>query len=155
MPREEYNTWVEFVRAMERGESILSTFEKVRMFTDNCVITSICPFDRGWREYVKRVGVFNPIHTEVAEYYNMTVKPGAINSLCVIHQVFRSVAADRISIGGKPLKYAQIEAVWSDGNRKVAPDEWLPLLLERAGISMTKLNMIARNNACVWLLYLD
>jgi len=153
MPSEEYDTWEEFADTLIAGKSILSTFENVTMPTPNCVVTGICPFDRGWREYVKRVGTFNPIHIQVAEYYNQVVKPGAINSLCVIHQVFRNAATERIKVGGKPLRYAQVAAIWSDGSRRVAPDEWLPLLLEKAGISSTKLNMMMRRNACVWVLY--
>jgi hypothetical protein len=75
--------------------------------------------------------------------------------MCIIHQTFRNAAADRIKVAGKPLKIAQIAAVWEDGNRKIAPDEWMPILLEKAQISRTDLNMILRNNADVWVMYTD
>ena len=75
--------------------------------------------------------------------------------MCIIHQTFRNAAADRIRIAGKQLKISQIAAVWEDGTRKIAPDEWLPILLEKAQISRTDLNMILRNNADVWVMYTD
>jgi hypothetical protein len=133
----------------------MTAFEDVFMPTKNCVVTRRSPFERGWQEYIKRVGSFSRIHEEVAEYYNSNVKPTAINSLHIIHQTFRAVAADRISVAGKRVKYAQIATVWTDGARKIAPDEWLPVLLAKAGISRTELNMLLRNNADVWLLYTD
>jgi len=48
-----------------------------------------------------------------------------------------------------------VAAVWEDGNRKIAPDEWLSILLEKAQISRTDLNMILRNNADVWVMYTE
>ncbi|RLF47107.1 MAG: hypothetical protein DRN20_06370 [Thermoplasmata archaeon] len=153
MPMEEYKTWDEFLEAVRKSESIITTFESVFTLTDNCIVTTICPFSRGWLEYTQRIGEFNPIHTEVAEYYNATVKPGAVDTGCVIHQTFRNAAVERIKVGGKPVKYAQIAAILADGRKKVVPEEWLPPLLEKAGITRTQLNMIMRNNACIWVLY--
>ena len=95
------------------------------------------------------------MHYEVAEYYNSNVKPGTINTACIIHQTFRNAAAQRIKVAGKSVKYAQIAAVWSDGVKKMAPDEWLPILLDKAKISRTESNMILRNNADIFVLYLD
>lgn len=155
MPSEEYKSWDEFLGALRNRESILSAFEAITTPTENCVVNPVCPFARGWIEYTKRVGSFSKIHSEVAEYYNSTVKPGAINSMCIIHQTFRSEAAERIRIDGKQLRVAQIAAIWSDGEKKVVPDEWKPVLLKRAGISKTNLNMILRNNACVWAVYTE
>ena len=155
MPEEEYETWEDFLEALVNGESIISAFEEVNTVTPNCAVTTKCPFTRGWSEYTKRIGEFSKIHTDVAEYYNAVYKPCVINSMCIIHQTFRSAAAERIRIGKKPLKCANIAAVWEDGNRKIAPDEWLPILLEKAQISSTDLTMILRNNADVWVIYTD
>jgi len=155
MPGEEYDTWAEFKTSLLKGESILSTFENVELVTDNCVVTTMCPFERGLREYTKRIGKFSKIHTEVAEYYNRIIKPGAIDTQCVIHQTYRNAVAERISVGGRQLRYAQIACIHMDGKRKVVPDEWRPILLEKAGISKTQLNMVMRNNSCIWLLYLE
>ena len=153
MPEEEYDNWEEFVESLQKGESIISAFETVVMATPHCVVTTECPFQKGWEEYTKRIGSFSKIHSDVAEYYNATVKPGAVDSQCIIHQTFRNAASERIKVQGKPVKYAQIAAVSPGGNKKVAPEEWMPILLEKAGISHTMLNMIMRNNACLWLLY--
>jgi hypothetical protein len=153
MPEEEYETWEEFVESLQKGESIMSAFENVVMATPHCLVTTECPFQKGWEEYTRRIGSFSKIHYDVAEYYNSTVKPGAVDSQCIIHQTFRSAASERIRVAGKPVKYAQVAAISPGGNKKVAPEEWLPILLEKSGISHTMLNMIMRNNACLWILY--
>ncbi len=155
MPVEEYDTWDDFLEALVSGESIISAFEEVETITPNCAVTKMCPFTRGWQEYTKRIGEFSKIHTDVAEYYNSVYKPCVINSMCIIHQTFRNAAAERIFIKGNPLRCANIAAVWEDGTRKIAPDEWLPILLEKAQITSTDLTMILRNNADVWVIYTD
>ena len=153
MPEEEYDTWEDFLEALKTSQSILSTFEKIENPTDHCIVSTVCPFTRGILEYVKRVGEFAPAHFRVAEYYNSTVKPASISTACVICQQYRTMITKRIHVGGKKLKYAQVATTFYDGRTKKAPDEWLPILLEKAGITHTKLNMLLRNNACVWMLY--
>ncbi len=155
MAEEEYDTWDEFLEALKAGNSIITAFEDVFMPTKNCIVTRRSPFERGWQEYIKRVGSFSRIHDEVAEYYNSTVKPTSINSLHIIHQTFHAAAAERITVGGKRVKYAQLATVWTDGTKRIVPDEWLPVLLAKAGISRTQLNMLMRNNSDVWLLYTE
>jgi len=155
MPEEEYETWDEFLDALKNGHSILSSFEDVHAVTKHCVVTRRSPFERGWREYAKRVGAFSKVHREVAEYYNAKVKSTAVNSLHIILQTFRDAASKRIKVGGKVLRYEQIATVWVDGERKVAGDDRLPGLLKRAGISKIRLGMLLRNNADVWLLAPD
>ena len=59
---------------MRSGRSILSAFEEVELVTPTCIVTPRSPFERGWREYAKRVGAFSPIHREVAEHYNAHVR---------------------------------------------------------------------------------
>ena len=126
--------------------------EEYETVTKHCLVTRRSPFERGWREYAKRVGAFSKVHREVAEYYNSKVKSTAVNSLHIILHSFRDAASKRIRVGGKPLKYEQIATVWVDGERKVAGDDRLNGLLKKAGISRTRLGMLLRNNADVWLL---
>ncbi|MEE9151869.1 MAG: hypothetical protein V3U20_08580 [Thermoplasmata archaeon] len=155
MPKEEYKTWEELLDALRKGESIISSFEVLKTRTENCIVTPDCPFARGWEEYTKRIGSFSNVHYDVAEYYNSNIKPGAINTCCIIHQTFRNAAAERIKVGEKFVKCAQIAAIWSDGVKKIAPEEWLPILLNKAKITKTELNMILRNNADIFVLYLE
>lgn len=155
MPDEEYNTWEDFLEALRKGESIISSFEVVKTRTENCMITQDCPFARGWSEYTQRIGSFSNVHYDVADYYNSNIKPGSINTCCIIHQTFRNAAAERIKVGGKAIRYAQIAAIWGDGVKKIAPDEWLPILLDKAKITRTEMNMILRNNADIFVLYLE
>src|SRR5207237_9861727 len=80
MPKEEYATWPEFLSALSSGQSILSTFEEVRPITEHCMSTFRSPFERGWREYEKRVGAFAPVHREVARTNNHQGRTAAATS---------------------------------------------------------------------------
>ena len=153
MPEEEWKDWPEFLEAIRNGETMLSAFEEVTTPTEHCMVTRHSPFERGWREYVKRVGSFSPAHREVAEFYNKNVKPTAVNSLHIILQTFRSAAASRVQVGGKTVHYAQIAAVWPDGQRVIAHETERKELLRKANISETKLRMLLRDNAEVWVLW--
>ncbi len=153
MPEEEYTDWDSFVDAIVKGESILSAFEKVNAISKYCMVTIESPFLRGWKEYTKRIGEFPRIHKEVAEYYNSRITPTAIETGDIIIQTYRKAAAEKITVEGKKINVAHIATVSPDGSKKIAPDEWLPILLEKAAISKTQLNMILRNNAAVWIVY--
>ncbi|OGS49304.1 MAG: hypothetical protein A3K68_02070 [Euryarchaeota archaeon RBG_16_68_13] len=152
MPEEEYATWAEFLEALRSGRSILSTFEEVRPVTDRCMVTPRSPFERGWREYAKRVGSFAPVHMESAEHYNAKVRPAAVTSLHIVMHTFREAASARVRVGGKTIRYEPLATVWVDGEKRSPPEDRLAPLLKRAGISRTKLGMLLRNHAEVWLL---
>lgn len=152
MPAEEYEDWAEFLEALQEGRSILSTFEEIRPVTEHCMTTVRSPFERGWREYAKRVGAFAPVHREVADLYNAKVRPIAVTSLHIVLHTFRETAASRITVGGKRLHYEPIATAWVDGERRIPPEDRLGALLKRAGISKTRLGMLLRTHADVWLL---
>ncbi len=151
MPKEEYAAWHEFLSALSTGQSILSTFEDVRPVTEHCMSTPRSPFEKGWREYAKRVGAFAPVHREVAEYHNAKVAPVAVTSVHIVLHTFREAAAARIHVAGKPVRYEPIASAWVDGQTKMPPEDRLGPLLARAGISRTRLGMLLRNHADVWL----
>ncbi len=152
MPPEEYVAWPELLGALVSGQSILATFEEVRPVTEHCMATARSPFDRGWREYAKRVGSFAPVHKDVAGYYNTKVKPTAVTSVHIVLHTFREAAAARIKVGGKRLRYETLATAWVDGEVMLTPADRLEGLLARAGISKTKLGMLLRNHADVWIL---
>jgi hypothetical protein len=152
MPREEYATWPEFLAALREGQSILSTFEEVRPVTERCMSTLRSPFERGWREYAKRVGSFAPIHREVAAYYNHKVRPTAVTSVHIVLHTFREAAAARVRVADTPLRYEPVAAAWVDGQVQLPDGPKLESLLKRAGISPTKLGMLLRNHSDVWIL---
>jgi len=152
MPKEEYATWPEFLSALTTGQSILSTFEEVRPVTEHCMSTLRSPFERGWREYAKRVGAFAPVHREVAQYYNHKVRPTAVTSVHVVLHTFREVAAARVRVGDRVVRYEPIATTWVDGEVQLPEDAKLEPLLKRAGISRTKLGMLLRNHSDVWLI---
>ncbi len=152
MPREEYASWPEFLGALVSRQSILATFEDVAPVTEHCMTTARSPFDRGWREYAKRVGAFAPVHRQVAEYYNTNVRPTAVTSVHIVLHTFREAAAARIKVSGKGVRYETVATAWLDGQVIMAPDGQLDGLLARAGISRTKLGMLLRNHADVWIL---
>ena len=152
MPREEYASWSEFVGAVRDSQSILSTFEEVRPVTERCMSTLRSPFERGWREYAKRVGSFAPVHREVAEYYNHKVQPTAVTSVHIVLHTFRQAAAARIRVGDDAVRYEPVAAAWVDGTVQLPEGPKLESLLKRAGITRTKLGMLLRNHSDVWLL---
>lgn len=152
MPEEEYADWPELLAALREGQSILATFEDVRPVTDRCMATARSPFERGWREYAKRVGAFSRVHREAAELYNAKVRRTAVTSLHIVLHTFRDAASARICVGGKGIRTEPLATVWVDGERSFPPPEQLALLLKRAGISKTKLGMLLRTHAEVWIL---
>ena len=152
MPREEYASWSEFLGALRDGQSILSTFEEVRPVTERCMTSMRSPFERGWREYAKRVGSFAPVHREVAEYYNHKVRPTAVTSVHIVLHTFREAAAARIRIGEEAVRYEPVASTWVDGTTQLPEGAKVESLLKRAGISRTKLGMLLRNHSDVWLL---
>jgi hypothetical protein len=152
MPEEEYADWSEFLGALRDGRSILATFEEVEPVTDRCMASSRSPFERGWREYAKRVGAFAPVHREAAALYNAKVRRTAVTSLHIVLHTFREAAASRIRVGGKALRYEPLATVWVDGERTLPETDRLTSLLKRAGISKTRLGMLLRNHADVWVL---
>src|SRR5207237_221781 len=77
----------------------MSTVEQVRPVMERCMTSMRSPFERGWREYAKRVGTFAPVHREVAEYYNHKVRPTAVTSVHIVLHTFREAAAARIRVG--------------------------------------------------------
>jgi hypothetical protein len=152
MPREEYGSWSEFLDALRESQSILSTFEEVRTVTDRCMSTLRSPFERGWREYAKRVGSFAPVHREVAAYYNHKVRPTAVTSVHIVLHTFREAAAARVRVSNDPVRYEPLASAWVDGEVQLPEGAKLEALLKRAGITRTKLGMLLRNHSDVWLL---
>lgn len=110
VPEEEYDTWEDFANAVSNRESVFSSFESIKQISKNGFVTNICPFSKVIREYIKRIGNFNPVHVEATDHYNHTIQPSAAHSACMMHQTYRREVAKRIKIGGKPLQYAQIGA---------------------------------------------
>src|SRR5213079_3206514 len=118
--------------ALRDGQSTLSTFEEVRPVTERCMTSMRSPFERGWREYAKRVGTFAPVH--------------------IVLHTFREAAAARIRVGEEAVRYEPVASAWVDGATQLPEGAKLESLLKRAGISRTKLGMLLRNHSDVWLL---
>ncbi|SFM15560.1 hypothetical protein [Methanolobus profundi] len=155
VPEEEYKTWDDFVNAVTNGESVLSSFEHIGQISEYGFVTKVCPFSKAIREYIKRIGNFNPVHMEATDHYNHTIQPSAAHSACMMHQTYRKEVAKRIRIGGKPLQYAQIAAKAYTGKIALPPESWKKVLLEKAGISETQGFMEMRENSCLYLLYVE
>lgn len=155
IPQEEYETWEDFTNAVVAGESVFSSFERIKQISDNGFVTEICPFENAIREYIKRLGNFNMVHMEATDHYNNTVQPSAAQSSCMMHQTYRQEVAKRIKIAGKSLNYAQIAAKSYAGNVSLPPASWKKVLLEKAGVSETQGYMEMRENACLYALFVD
>src|SRR5947207_1072241 len=143
MPREEYASWSEFLGALRDGQSTLSTFEEVRPVTERCMTSMRSPFERGWREYAKRVGTFAPVHREVAEYYNHKVRPTAVTSVHIVLHTFREAAAARIRVGEEAVRYEPVE-VCLDPHRVRPGDQAGREVIEGGGRILTRPNLRQR-----------
>src|SRR5947209_9864896 len=132
MPKEEYASWSEFLSALSTGQSILSTFEEVRPITEHCMSTFRSPFERGWREYAKRVGAFAPVHREVARYYNHKVRPTAVTSMHVVLHTFREAAAARVRVDRDGVRYDPVASRSEEHTSELQSRQYLVcrLLLE-------------------------
>ena len=155
IPGEEYETWEDFTKAVVAGESVFSSFEKIKQISKHGFVTEVCPFETAIREYIRRLGNFNMVHMEATDHYNNTVQPSAAQSSCMMHQTYRQEVAKRIKIAGKPLNYAQIAAKSYVGTVSLPPDAWKKVLLDKAGVSETQGFMEIRENACLYTLYID
>jgi len=155
VPTEVYDTWEEFVEAAKNGDSVFSSFEKVDHPQGNCFVTKECPFTVGIKEYIKRLGDFSKVHMDATKHYNNTVQPSAAFSKCILHQTYRQEVANRITIEGKPLRYAQIATKGYTGDVVTPPSNWERVLLEKGGITQTEAYMLLRANDCLYLLYVD
>src|SRR4030067_1393442 len=65
MPEEEYDSWDEFLEAVRKGSSILSSFEEVHPLTKHCMVTRRSPLERGWRGDAKGGGTVPEGHPRV------------------------------------------------------------------------------------------
>jgi len=153
MPPEDYANWEEFLSAINEGRSILSALEGLEHFSGYCMVTPVSPFHEAMITYIRLMGEMLEAHEKVVNYYNGTVMNASVESMNLIQQSFRKELVKRVTVAGKPVRYAEISAKAYSGNIKLPPEGWVEVLLEKAEISMTQLSMAVRQNNSVILLY--
>ncbi len=153
MPAEDYPTWDDFVAALNEGRSIFSALEGTEVFSRYVLVTPVNPFHEAYATYVRLMGELLPAHREVVDLYNGRVQNSAVESMSVIHQSFRRALVRRVTVAGQQVRYAELAVKGYDGNITVAPEGWLEVLLEKAEITATQLQMAIRQNSNVILLY--
>ena len=100
------------------------------------------------------MGELAPSHQAVTDYYNGKTMNAAVESTCLIHQAFRKEVVKRVTVAGIPVQYAQMMCKGYNSVLQFAPEGWLNVLVERAGINSTQLTMFARQYACLALIYI-
>ncbi|MCH8921073.1 MAG: hypothetical protein IIA23_10295 [Chloroflexi bacterium] len=153
MPSEDYAVWDDFVAAVNEGRSIISALEGTQHFAGNVFVTAVNPFHEAYATYIRLMGELLPLHREAVDLYNGRVQNAAVESMNLIHQPFRRALVKRITVAGQPIRYAELAVKGFDGNIRTAPEGWLEVLLERAGITATQLQMAIRQNSLVTLIY--
>jgi len=153
MPPEDYPTWDDFITALNEGRSILSALEGTQVFSRYVLVTPVNPFHEAYATYIRLMGELLPAHREVVELYNGRVQNSAVESMSVVHQAFRRALTRRITVAGQPVRYAELGVKGYDGTIKIAPEGWLEVLLEKAEITATQLQMGIRQNSNVILIY--
>jgi len=154
MPAEDYSTWDDFIAAINEGRSIFSALEGMEHFAGYVLVTPVSPFHEAIATYISLMGEMLPAHQEAVFYYNARVQNSAVESMNVLHQAFRKALVQRVSVGGQAVKYAELAAKGYDGNIVFAPEGWLEVLMEKAQISLTQLQMAIRQNSSAILVYL-
>ena len=153
MPAEDYPTWDDFIAAINEGRSIFSALEGMEHFAGYVLVTPVSPFHEAIATYVSLMGEMLPAHAEAVALYNGRVQNAAVESMNILHQSFRKSLVLRVSVDGRPVKYAELANKAYDGTIIMAPEGWLEVLLERAQISLTQLQMAIRQNSSVILVY--
>jgi len=153
MPAEDYLSWDDFVTSLNEGRSIFSALEGTEVFSRYVLVTPVNPFHEAYATYIRLMGELLPAHREVVDLYNGRVQNSAVESMSVIHQAFRRALVRRVTVAGAPVRYAELAVKGYDGSIIVAPEGWLEVLLEKAEISATQLQMAIRQNSNVILLY--
>lgn len=153
MPLEDYGTWDDFVTALNEGRSILSALEGTQAFSRYVLVTPVNPFHEAYATYIRLMGELLPAHRDVVELYNGRVQNSAVESMSIVHQSFRRALVRRITVAGQAVRYAELGAKALDGTIIIAPEGWLEVLLEKAEITATQLQMAIRQNSNVILLY--
>ncbi len=153
MPPEDYLSWDDFIGALNEGRSIFSALEGTQVFSRYVLVTPVNPFHEAYATYIRLMGELLPAHRDVVELYNGRVQNSAVESMSIIHQAFRRALIRRITVAGQPVRYAELGVKGYDGVIKIAPEGWLEVLLEKAEITATQLQMGIRQNSNVILLY--
>jgi len=153
MSPEDYPDWDSFIVSINEGRSILSALEGVQHFAGKVVVTPVNPFHEAIGTYIRLMGEMLPAHREVTELYNGRVQNSAVESMNIVHQAFRKALTKRITVAGQAVRYAELASKGFDGSIRVAPEGWQEVLLEKAGISATQLQMAIRQNSLVYLVY--
>lgn len=153
MPPEDYPAWEDFIASVNEGRSIFSALEGLENFAGYVMVTPVSPFHEAIMTYIRLMGEMLEAHDKVVNYYNGVVMNAAIESINIIQQAFRRELVKRITIGGKPIKYAEVSAKAYNGSVKLPPEGWMDVILEKGGINTTQLSMAVRQNNSVVLLY--
>ena len=153
MPPEDYLSWDDFIAALNEGRSIFSALEGTQVFSRYVLVTPVNPFHEAYATYIRLMGELLPAHREVVELYNGRVQNSAVESMSVIHQAFRRALIRRVTVAGQPARYAELSVKGYDGVIRTAPEGWLEVLLEKAEITATQLQMAIRQNSNAILLY--
>ncbi len=153
MPAENYPVWEDLVASVNEGRSILCGLEGMVYTAGYCLATPVCPFREAYGTYIRVMGELLPAHQRVTDYYNGKVMNAAVESTCLIHQAFRKEVVKRVTVAGQPVRYSQMMCKGYNSTIKFAPEGWLEVLVERAGINSTQLVMFTRQNACLALIY--
>ena len=153
MPAEDYAVWDDFIAGVNEGRSIFSALEGMEHFAGYVLVTPVSPFHEAIATYISLMGEMLPAHQEAVDLYNGRVQNAAVESMNILHQAFRKALVLRVSVAGQPVKYSELASKGYDGQIIMAPEGWLEVLLEKAQISLTQLQMAIRQNSMVILVY--
>jgi hypothetical protein len=149
LPRQDFTDWDHFLNELQKQNTVLNFWEpELKLYDRHIIATPSCPFGAAIHEYTQIMGGLPNEYAEITEEFNrstplnrhMMIGHGSASSpFCAIHQPLRSLAAEKIFVGGQPLQIVALgskaESDWAlayeyIGEEKLFPEKIKSLLNE-------------------------
>lgn len=155
LPVTDYASFEEYLAAIERGTNPIAMMEGKAAHLGNFVFgLRTCPFEASIRNYTR---VFENLPDGFAEFTEEFNKPShvtdqlrvgdgaGVSPFCSVHQPMRSAFAEKIRIGGKPIKITQLGCKSASGKKGIAK-RWSA----ECGVPGAVLDKVLDRNVCCY-----
>jgi hypothetical protein len=160
MPAVAYDSFEAFLAAIESTENPLTRVEGKATHINNFVFgLKRCPFSLSIANYKKVFARLPDGYDDFTQEFNKRsmvtdkyrIGEGAgVSPFCAVHQSMRSALADKITIGGRPIRISQLGCKSGDGRKGLA-EKWI----EMTGASRELVDLTLDNNMCCYHLHIE
>lgn len=151
----DFATWDDFLASVEAAANPMARVEGMAKHYGNGLFgLNACPFAGAIAGYKDAFGALPESYATVTGEFN---KPGpgtdplhvgqgaGVSPFCSVHQPLRAVAAQRITVGGKPLEVRQLGCKAASGAIGLAK-RWL----DEAGVAEDSVRRVLEENMCCY-----